>query len=400
MASPLETLRGHFTELMGWRGEELMPVDFVMASYLTAFLPGAVEKSWGDLCGPPACGKTEILRALEDGQQRTIMLDTLTTNAFSSAMRDPDDPTKDFSLLYQLSNGRLPTGPKVLVIKEFSTFLNMPKDKVNQVFADLRAAYDGTYTTAAGNIGLETKTDLNFGMLTACTEKLDEFRRTNQTLGERTVVCRIGRSTSSYEARAKVADHVIQGCRLQKAALRARIRVSTQKALTEAIKNIRVTKGKVHQSEEFLKQLGRLCAVATSVRTAPLSKSSYANLAEGPGRLIGQLTAWGDCRVLFDARSSWTASDYRMVRRVAQDTMPPESLRALHTIWRGGRLASLRPISGEEIRQGATLDVAFHRQLQQWTIIGILVQPQDGLYQMNPAFAKDVEYTGFMEGLS
>lgn len=399
MASPLNTLRGHFQELMGWRGEELMPVDFVMASYLTAFLPGAVEKSWGDLCGPPACGKTEILRALEDGQQRTVMLDTLTTNAFSSAMKDPDDPTKDFSLLYQLSNGRMPKGPKVLVIKEFSTFLNMPRDKVNQVFADLRAAYDGTYTTAAGNIGLQTKTDLNFGMLTACTEKLDEFRRTNQTLGERTVVCRIGRSTSSYEARASVADHVIQGCRLQKAMLRARIKTATKNALDEAIRTITRTKGRVGQSEEFLQKLGRLCAVATSVRTAPLSKTSYANLAEGPGRLIGQLTAWGDCRVLFDGRASWTADDYRMVRRVAQDTMPPESLRALFSIWREGEAASVRPITGEEIRQAATLDVTFHRQLQQWVIIGILIQPTDGIYQMNPAFAADVEYTGFMEGL-
>lgn len=399
MPTPLGILREHFQELMGWEGEELMPVDFVMASYLTAFLPGAVEKSWGDLCGPPACGKTEILRALEDGQQRTIMLDTLTTNAFSSAMRDPDDPTKDFSLLYQLSNGRMPKGPKVLVIKEFSTFLNMPRDKVNQVFADLRAAYDGTYTVAAGNIGLETKTDLNFGMLTACTEKLDEFRRTNQTLGERTVVCRIGRSTSSYEARAKVADHVIKGDRLQKAILRARIKVSTKKALDEAIRTIRETKGKVSQSEDFLQQLGRLCAVATSVRTAPLSKTSYANLAEGPGRLIGQLTAWGDCRVLFDARASWTTDDYRMVRRVAQDTMPPESLRALSSIWRGGRDNAVRPITGEEIRQAATLDIGFHRQLQQWVIIGILLQPLEGTYQMNPAFAADVEYTGFMEGL-
>lgn len=399
MTSPLQTLRGLFTELMGWEDEELMPVDFVMASYLTGFLPGAVEKSWGDLCGPPAIGKTEILRALEDGQRRTIMVDTLTENAFSSAMRDPDEPDKDFSLLYQLSDRREPRGPKVLVIKEMSTLLNMRREKADKIFADLRAAYDGSYTTAAGNIGLDTKTDLNFGMLTACTEKLDEFRRTNQTLGERTVVCRIGRESREYVARQEIADHVIKGCRLRKAALRARIKIATRKAIEEAIALIKTTGGKVGQGESFISRVGRLATIATSVRTVPLSAKSYANLAEGPGRLIGQLTSWGDCRVLFDARRSWTDEDYRLVRRIAQDTMPPDNLRALHVMWRGGPKEAVKPMPGEEIRRKANLDGTFFRQLRQWAIIGILHQYDEGVYGMNPAFAEDVELTGFMEGI-
>lgn len=374
-------------------------MDFVMASYLTAFLPGAVEKAWGDLCGPPAIGKTEILRALEDGQRRTVMLDTLTENAFSSAMRDPDQPDKDFSLLYQLSNAREPRGPKVLVIKEFSTFLNMRSEKVDKIFADLRAAYDGTYATAAGNIGLETRTDLNFGMLTACTEKLDEFRRTNQTLGERTLVCRIGRQTRSYAARAAVADHVVRGCRIKKASLRARIKIATRKAIDAAITDIRASGGKVVQRDSFIHRVGRLAAIATSVRSLPLSKKSYTNLAEGAGRFAGQLTSWGDCRVLFDSRKSWTDDDYAMVRRIAQDTMPPESLRAISCIWRSGQDEAVKPMSGNEICVRAICDGSFYRQLRQWEIIGILHSFDTDEYGMNPEFARDIEYTGFMEGL-
>ncbi|KKN58745.1 hypothetical protein LCGC14_0549240 [marine sediment metagenome] len=399
MDSPLLTLRKLFAELMGWQGEELMPVDFVMASYLTGFLPGSVEKSWGDLCGPPAIGKTEILRALEDGQRRTVMVDTLTENAFSSAMRDKDEPDKDFSLLYQLSDKREPRGPKVLVIKEMSTLLNMRREKADKIFADLRAAYDGSYTTAAGNIGLDTKTDLNFGMLTACTEKLDEFRRTNQTLGERTVVCRIGRQAREYTARQKIADHVIKGCRIRKAALRARIKIATRKAIDSAITLIKATGGKVGQGESFISMVGRLATVATSVRTVPLSKHSYANLAEGPGRLIGQLIAWGDCRVLFDGRKAWMEEDYRMVRRIAQDTMPPDNLRAILCLWRGSPTNAVKPLLGEEIRQKANLDQVFFRQLRQWTIIGILRPFEEGVYGLNPAFADDIGRTEFMEGL-
>lgn len=393
--SPLETLRGLFQELMAWEGEELMPVDFVMASYLTAFLPGAVEKAWGDLCGPPAIGKTEILRALDDGQRRTIMIDTLTENAFASAMRDPNEPERDFSLLFQLSNGREPKGPKVLVIKEFSTFLNMRKEKVDKIFADLRSAYDGSYATAAGNLGLETRTDLQFGLITACTEKLDDFRRTNQTLGERTLMCRIGRETSSYAARAAVADHVVKGCRMKKAALRARIKIQTRKAINDAIKRIKSCGGKVAQSDEHLYRVARVAALATSIRSSPLSKRSYTNLAEGAARFAGQLTSWGDCRVLFDGRSSWTAADYALIRRIAQDTMPPEFLRGIHTLWKQG----MKSMSVEEIRQGAMADGDFYRQLRQWEIIGILHRTITDEYHLDLVFKNDLDATGFMEGL-
>ena len=394
MDSPLETLRGLFKELMAWEGEELAPVDFVMASYLTAFLPGAVEKAWGELCGPPAIGKTEIQRALDDGQQRTVMIDTLTENAFASAMRDPDNPERDFSLLFQLSSGREPRGPKVLVIKEFSTFLNMRREKVDKIFADLRSAYDGSYCTAAGNIGLETRTDLQFGLITACTEKLDDFRRGNQTLGERTLVCRIGRETTSYAARAAVADHVVKGCRMKKAALRARIKIQTRKAINDAIKRIKSCGGKVAQSDLFLSRVARVAALATSIRSSPLSKRSYTNFAEGAARFAGQLTSWGDCRVLFDGRSSWTNADYALVRRIAQDTMPPEFLRGIHTLWKHGK-----PMSIEEVRQGAMADGDFYRQLKQWEIIGVLHRTVTEEYILDPMFKQDLDATGFMEGL-
>ncbi len=394
MDSPLKTLRNLFQEMMAWEGEELMPVDFVMASYLTAFLPGAVEKAWGDLCGPPAIGKTEILRALDDGQQRTIMVDTLTENAFASAMRDPDQPEKDFSLLYQLSSGRAPKGPKVLVVKEFSTFLNMRKEKVDKIFADLRAAYDGSFATAAGNIGLDTRTDLQFGLITACTEKLDDFRRTNQTLGERTLVCRIGRETATYAARAAVADHVVKGCRMKKASLRARIKIQTRKAINDAVRCIKSCGGRVTQGDSYIGRVARTAALATSIRSSPLSKRSYTNLAEGAARFAGQLTSWGDCRVLFDGRASWTDEDYALVRRIAQDTMPPEFLRGIHTLYKKDT-----PQSIEEIRQGAMADGDFYRQLKQWEIIGVLHRTASDEYYLDPLFREDLSKTGFMEGL-
>jgi hypothetical protein len=79
--------------------------------------------------------------------------------------------------------------------------------------------------------------------------------------------------------------------------------------------------------------------------------------------------------------------------------MPPENLRALATMWRGGRVEALKAMTGDEIRAKAMCDGSFYRQLKQWEIIGIIHSYSEGEYAMNPEFAQDVEYTGFMEGL-
>ena len=43
--SPLRRIRELFTELMGWTNEELEAVDFIMASYISPFIPGAGERA-------------------------------------------------------------------------------------------------------------------------------------------------------------------------------------------------------------------------------------------------------------------------------------------------------------------------------------------------------------------
>jgi len=79
--------------------------------------------------------------------------------------------------------------------------------------------------------------------------------------------------------------------------------------------------------------------------------------------------------------------------------MPPENMRALEALWRGSEEASLKPLSGVEIQKTAMADASLIRQLRQWAIIGILHEYDAGVYCLNPDFAADVSYTGFMEGL-
>jgi len=373
-----------------------MPVDFAMASYLSPFLSGAVDKAWGDLCGAPSSGKTEILMSLKDDEGRSVFRDDMTENAFGSSFRDEDNP-KDVSLAKALSNETDPKGPKVLIIKDLTSILSMRPEKVLKFFGDMRTAYDGSFCRAAGNIGIDDKGTMGFGLITACTEKLDDYKKINQALGERNLVCRVGRHLQSYKTRRTILSSANARTRQYKEDLRKRINTTTVETMRKAMEGIATTT--VTRSAEMETRLQQLSVLATSIRTSPVSNRTYASTGEGPFRFLNQILAWGDARVVFDGRTEWNESDYSLVRRICQDTMMPENLRAIQGIWRGGVRESLAGMPKGDIMYYSRAGETMWRQLKQWHVIDVLVEHQDGVYGLNPEVAKDIEATGFMEGL-
>jgi hypothetical protein len=395
----LQQLRSLFKEMLDWDGEALIPVDFVMASALTAYLPGSVEKAWGDLCGPPSSGKSEVLNSLEDGNRRVIVLEDLTGKAFNSGMRDESDPDKRFSVIAQLRHSRPPVGPKILVFPEMGAITNMPREQRRQLFNAIRAAFEGNFRSATGVAGLDPIHDASFALLTGGTEQMDEYRRYDQTLGQRTLTCRVARHTSKYEVRQQIADRAAQTDRMAKHHLKEKIRQKVCVFLDNAISRIKATGGMVQQDESYIHRIGRLGLIVTSLRTVPLSRETYTSLPEGAPRLAQQLVAFGDARVLFDGRNSWTDDDYALVRRIAQDTLPPSFLRALHAMYRGKVENAVKAYPCDRLIRDAQVGPEFYRQIHQWHINDIVDFHHDGVYSIKPGFAADLEYTGFMEGL-
>lgn len=399
MLSPLQKVKNLYTEVFGWTGEDLIPIDFCFAAYMTPFLKGAIEKAWGDLCGPASVGKTEILRCFEDDQVRTIALDNLTPNAFASAYRDEDNPEEDKSLCYLLSRDRDPIGAKVLILRDMSSFYNMSKERTSKLFSDLRTAFEGSYTNMAGNIGIDFKKNLQFGLLTSGTESADEFRRRDQSLGSRTFVCRMGAHLADYDARRALAQKTIGNDPIRLALMRTKIKAAAQKAINDAILRIKLGSGKVLRPEGMERKVALLAAIATSIRTVPTSGTAYARFAEGPSRMTKQFESWLNARTIVDARESWNDDDFCLVRRIAQDTMPPDHLRAIRILWRGSYEESVKPLSADYIRDKGDLSADFWRQLTQWKIIKIIREHDDNAYSLTPQFAKDIREIGYMENL-
>lgn len=397
MTRPLDEIRHLFTLLMDWHGDQLMPAEFAVVCYASTFLSGCRERTWSDLLGPPSIGKTEIIRVFDDkveatGQERrTIIRGDFTENAFSSAYRDEDNPDDDKSLLYLLSWDREPRGPKFFCLPELTTILESSKERARRLYSQLRAAFDDMWRQQAGNLGAVAY-NLGFGMLTACTEKLDDFRRHNQALGERTVICRIGADLVKYNARFEVALHALQQDPVEKAVLREKLRSLVLETIERIIPILSNPKFSVEQTDEFQTKLAHLGTIATAIRTTPVSDRLYTSVPEGAPRFVNQLRTWGDARAGFDGRHTWNSEDFRLICRIAHDTMPPEFMRVLRFLWaEPGRGRTF-----EEIRAGAHCDESIHRQLRQWLICEVLVESA-GLYRLRNETIESFKITGLMD---
>lgn len=387
--SPLDQARDGFTRLLGWTGEDLYPVDFCLASYLSTFLPGQKEKPWGALVGGPGTGKSQVLHMF-DLHARTVSVQHFTENSFTSAYQDPNNPNMDFSLLARLSPQSTPLGRKVLIIHEMSTVLQGRPERANKLMSDLRAAFEDTggYTVSSGMQGLRTY-DTGFGLLIASTEVMDDYLKTNQTLGERTIICRTGRSLIPFCKRREVARSAFLVDRTKKAKTIEEIQNFVKDLIDESIE--RAKTADIGVPENLVEKGSLLTNLVTSIRTCPL-KNSYVSTPEGPARLSQQVRLWGDTRALIDGRDTWNLEDYKLVRRLSIDTMPPDHWRLFNAMWRGSPEAAIKAAPASELAYRAKVEPEFaKRQLRQWTILDFMVQCSSDLetYAMKPEVAAD-----------
>lgn len=150
----------------------------VLATVLAHRLPG--DPLWVLLVGKSGAGKTEFLTTLEDFDECVFTAEftphTLVSGMNTTMGMDP-------SLLPKLDN-------KVLVVKDFTVILSMHPTGRDEIFGQLREAYDGNYRKQFGN-GLSREYEAHFGLLAGVTNKVDEYASLHAGLGERFLKYRV-----------------------------------------------------------------------------------------------------------------------------------------------------------------------------------------------------------------
>lgn len=151
-------------------------LEIIFAFAISEQLPG--DPLWLFLIAPPGGCKTEILRALQGS--RYYHLSDLTSKTFVSGLMlgQGEKRRKIDDLLPQLDK-------KVLVFKDFTTVLEKGREERQEIMAQLREIYDGSFAKKFGTLDEKVSYDSRFGLIAGVTPVIDRYWKVMQQLGER-----------------------------------------------------------------------------------------------------------------------------------------------------------------------------------------------------------------------
>lgn len=154
--------------------EDPYVLEFILSTVATVGMPG--DPVWGFVVGAPSALKTEFLR-WHKGLPQVYTLSRLTAHSLISGLKTGT------SLLPELDG-------KTLVIKDFTTVLEMDRKARDEVFAQLRDSFDGFYEGHFGSIGRLSFTS-HYHLLAAVTSAIEEYYSIQSSLGQRFLKVRV-----------------------------------------------------------------------------------------------------------------------------------------------------------------------------------------------------------------
>lgn len=131
--------------------------------------------------GPPSTGKTELVRSLFL-YPRILTISTLTPQTLISGIKGPGGSL----LLLFNEDGKL-----FLVIKDFTSILEMRSEARQEILSQLREASDG-YLSKSFGTGKRVEWSGKIAVLAGVTPVIDKHHWLHQILGERFLYYRIG----------------------------------------------------------------------------------------------------------------------------------------------------------------------------------------------------------------
>ncbi len=271
------------------------------------------EPLWGFLVGPPSSLKSQLLMALE-GCPWVEFMSTLTPQTLASGWEDKKG--KNQSLLFTLDK-------KTLVIKDFTTILQMRTEHRAEVFSHLREMYDRKFDKKYGT-GRPVKWDGKVGLIAAVTPEIERHTAVNQALGERFLYYRMG--MNNPRSVAKVA---------RRNAIRA---TNKRKSIGGAVLEFLSLFGadEIDPSQyvgdvmgDKMDTLSEFCAVARTPVVRDYRNRDHIEVApcsEGTGRISEQLTILGFALATIRGINGINEEVYLVLKKTVLDMIPPRRL--------------------------------------------------------------------------
>lgn len=241
----------------------------LFGAFLAHLLGG--DPVWLFLIAPPVGAKTELLSAFYS-VPKLYPISELTAKTFASGL---DTPHGDPSLLARLSD-------EVLILKDFTTVLEISRDDRQAILAQLREINDGRFDKAWGT-GKELRWRWRLGFLAGVTPVIDRHQAVLSVLGERFVQLRIqqpNREQAATAAMSSVGSEIVMREELPKSVAGCLAKIGIPEAPTV--------------SEDIRKRLAKLADFTTRARSGVIRDGykrslDYAPEPEAPTRFARQL---------------------------------------------------------------------------------------------------------------
>lgn len=290
------------------------------------------------LIGPPSTAKTELLGSLRD-HPKIYHLATLTPQTLISGFKQRKfNPQK--SLLLKLQG----LGKTAIVIKDFTTVLELRSEARQEILSQIREISDGFYKKAFGT-GEEVSWTGKLAFLTGVTQLIDVHHSVKQILGERFLYYRI--SVSDPES---VAEMAMKNAGREKE-IRTRIREKVNLFLDQ-FKNPKMEEITIN-GDINSKIINLSCFVATArtgvSRDRMTQNINYKPEPEGPGRLAKQIITLGRGVTIIHGKNGIDEEVYKILKKVGKDCLPSNRNLVLEKMWdlgiRGGVWEKTKDIS-------------------------------------------------------
>lgn len=280
--------------------EDALRIAFAVAYSID--VPG--DPLWIYLIGPPGCGKTLLLMALQ-GSDRCVFQSSLSSHSLVSGFNTNPDP----SLLPRWNK-------HCAVLKDFTEIMSINIGGREEIYSTLRGAYDGHVKRSFGN-GLQREYFLNFSMVAGVTNAIHGDRQA--MLGERFLKYEMFKGqkwTADAEIMAAI-DGISKESEIESELMTISGQFLSRKL---DVKNLPVVPMWVKARIVALSQLISCLRANVEREFGAEQRLKYKPVREVGTRLAKQLVKLGQMIAFVDAKPEIDDDVYRLMERIAFDT--------------------------------------------------------------------------------
>lgn len=275
---------------------------------------------WMFMVAPPASAKTEILLSLAHIPW-TYFLSKITPQTLVSGFRNKE--IKDASLINKMTR----ENRYIIIMKDFTTILEMRTEQRAEILSQLREIYDGKLDSEYGN-AQTVNWEGHMGFLAGVTNKIDAYSQMSSMLGERYINFR-----PRFPDRIEVAEKS-----LENAEKRKQMRKQLAVVVNQFISSLTLPPlAEIVISQEDKKTIVSLANLLATMRCGIQRDWYHKNLLvlpepESPARLAQQFMQLCKSLAVLKGRKEVNGEEMKAIKRITLDSMTSDRLVALRVL--------------------------------------------------------------------